>query len=105
MKNKILVSFILFVGFTLQMDAQRDFRGSCHPNKKERIKDGIKSGELTRPEVRPLAHQNRNLNRAKKHALADGKITKAEKRQLRKLKKQQNRNLYHQKHDGQRRRF
>ena len=48
MKNKILVSFILFVGFTLQMDAQRDFRGSCHPNKKERIKDGIKSGVKTK---------------------------------------------------------
>lgn len=107
MKNKILISMILMLGFAFQIDAQREFRGQCQRGsiQKQRIREGVKSGDLTRPEVRQLAKQNRRIEKAKRHAAADGKITKAERRQLKQMKKHQNATIYRQKHDRERRNF
>lgn len=107
MKNKIILSVIIALGFIIQINAQSGFRNSCRPphTKQERFRDGFRDGEITRQEARQLSREQRALRHAKKRAMADGRISKSERKQLRQMKRQQNRNLYHQKHDRQRRNF
>jgi len=68
-------------------------------NQKARIKEGVKSGELTRKEARNLARGQRRINRMEKDAAADGVITKKERRQLRRTQDRQSANIYRKKHN------
>ncbi len=70
-------------------------------NQAERISQGVRSGELTRPESRRLVHGQRDLRRAERTAKADGEVTAGERARLQHKANQQSRRIYRQKHDGQ----
>ena len=72
-------------------------------NQQRRINQGIKSGELTRPEARRLEAQEGRIRADEKIDKADGKVTPKERRQLDRELNRTSKHIYNQKHDGQER--
>jgi hypothetical protein len=70
-------------------------------NERARIAQGVRSGELTRPETRRLVAGQRHLQRLENRAKADGDLTRAERARLARAASVQSRRIYAQKHDGQ----
>jgi hypothetical protein len=72
-------------------------------NQQARIQQGVKSGELTRPEVRRLEAEQRHIRREEAWYKADGQLTAAERADLHRDLNKANRDIYHQKHDAEKR--
>jgi hypothetical protein len=70
-------------------------------NQRERIAQGIRSGELTRPEARRLVRGEINLHRHERIAEADGVVTAAERFRLDRHADRMSGRIYRQKHDRQ----
>jgi hypothetical protein len=70
-------------------------------NQQERIRQGIRSGELTRRETIRLEEQEARIRVNEKFAKADGKVTPAERARLEKELNRTSQNIYDQKHDNQ----
>ncbi|MHB8906438.1 MAG: hypothetical protein ACYC6D_09970 [Melioribacteraceae bacterium] len=65
-----------------------------------RIKQGVKSGELTPLETRKLEKQQLKIQQAKKVAKSDGVVTKRERRHILNEQKQASKNIYRKKHNN-----
>ena len=72
-------------------------------NERARIAQGVRSGELTRPETARLLRGQAHLRHMEKRAKADGVVTTAERARLQKAASVQSRRIHAQKHDEQRR--
>ena len=72
-------------------------------NQKERIREGVKSGELTRPEAAKLRAEQRAIKAEKRMAKADGVVTPAERAKLHHDQNKASADIYKQKHDAQKR--
>jgi hypothetical protein len=70
-------------------------------HQRERIANGVGSGELTMRETRRLAAGQVHLNRVERRAKADGVVTARERAHLKHEANQQSRRIYRQKHDAQ----
>ena len=73
-------------------------------SQRARIKQGVASGELTRPEAARLRAREADIRQDKRAAKADGIVTRDERQDIRKDEKQASRAIYRQKHDAQERR-
>jgi hypothetical protein len=73
-------------------------------NQAQRIGQGVRSGELTRPETRRLLRGQRELRRDERAAQADGVVTGRERAGLQREANQQSRRIHRQKNDAQDRR-
>ncbi len=99
--KKLILSFavlIIFAGITF---AQTQTPGINKTQKKQqmRIHQGIRSGELTRPEVRQLEKQQARIQHEKRIAKADGVVTNGERARIHKHQAFANRNIYCKKHN------
>jgi len=72
-------------------------------NQRERIQQGVKSGELTRRETGRLAEEQRDIRQLERGYKSDGTLTDAERRDLQHEQDQASRDIYRQKHDEQER--
>jgi hypothetical protein len=70
-------------------------------HQRERIVNGVRSGELTFRETRRLAAGQVHLNRVERRAEADGVVTARERARLQHEANQQSRRIHRQKHDAQ----
>jgi len=70
-------------------------------HQRERIVNGVQSGELTRRETRRLAAGQVHLNRVERRAKADGVVTAGERAHMQHEENQQSRRIRRQKHDAQ----
>ena len=70
-------------------------------NQRQRIYNGVGSGELTMRETRRLAAGQVHLNHVERRASADGVITGRERAHMQHEENQQSRRIYRQKHDAQ----
>ena len=70
-------------------------------NQAQRIRQGVRSGELTRPETRRLVHGQRELRQDERMAKSDGVVTARERAMLDREADQQSRRIHRQKHDAQ----
>jgi hypothetical protein len=70
-------------------------------NQRERIAQGIRSGELTRPEARRLVRGEVRLHRHERIARADGIVTRAERFRLHREADRMSARIWRQKHDRQ----
>lgn len=70
-------------------------------NQRERIQQGVKSGELTRRETGRLAEEQRDVRQLERAYKSDGTLTGAERRDLQHEQNQASHDIYRQKHDGQ----
>ncbi len=69
----------------------------------QRIKQGVRSGELTRAETRELARERREIRQEEHAYKADGKLTPEERKDLHQDLNALNKEIYEQKHDDERR--
>jgi len=70
-------------------------------NQRERIAQGVRSGELTRPETRRLVRGEIGLRRHERAAKSDGVVTGRERVSLRRHADRMSARIYRQKHDAQ----
>jgi hypothetical protein len=66
-----------------------------------RIKQGVKSGELTKKEAVKLEAGQAKTHAMEAKAKSDGKVTRKERAKLQKQENKTSRKIYRQKHDGQ----
>ena len=63
-------------------------------HQKERVKQGVRSGELTARETRSLVRGQVHVNRMENRAEADGKVTRKERLRLERAQNKQSRRIY-----------
>lgn len=73
-------------------------------HQQRRIRQGVRSGSLTRREAAKIEHQEAKTRAEEAAAKADGTVTAKERRHLRHRVRHTNRTIYRQKHDNQTRR-
>ena len=97
MKAKFfLIAAILFLMGISSADAQHRRHSQ---NQKHRIKQGIRSGELTRKETKNLIEERKEIHQDAKLAKSDGKITSNERKIIRKDQRKQSHAIYRKKHN------
>lgn len=69
-------------------------------NQKNRVKNGVQSGELTKRETANVAKQQKRINRSKKAAKADGVVTKKERAGIHARQNAASRNIARKKNNG-----
>jgi hypothetical protein len=98
MKTKLLtlLIFAAIIFATGNANAQVRHRAV---NQHHRIKQGVKSGELTKAEARNLRKDQRDVRKDVKEAKSDGKVTAKEKRKIEKEQRKDSREIYRKKHN------
>ena len=103
--KKILFSSLIALSFALSASAQTatpkvDAR---EQNQKERIQDGVQSGELTKKEAAKARANQRHIKHAEAKAKSDGVVTPAERAKLDAKQDKASKRIYKNKHDKQER--
>lgn len=70
---------------------------------KERIKEGLKSGELTKQEAKKVVRQQKAVKNMEEKAKSDGVVTPKERAKLHKAQQKTSKEIARQKHDRQKR--
>lgn len=96
----LLIASIAFAMGISNADAQIK-QHSQH--QKQRVKQGIKSGELTKAETQNLIEDRKEIRQDVKLAKADGKVSAGERRIIKKQQKQQSHEIYRKKHNNRNR--
>jgi methylthioribose-1-phosphate isomerase len=96
MKTKILVSAIMLALAISSADAQTVKR---QKNQRQRIKQGVRSGELTRAETVNLVNGQKEIRQEKKEARADGVVTTEERKEIRQDQRQESRKIHRKKNN------
>ena len=65
----------------------------------KRIRQGVRSGQLTRKEARHLEAREAKIQHEKMMAKADGKVTKAERAKLTREQNRESKAIYNKKHN------
>ncbi len=73
------------------------------PTSNQRIKQGIKRGELTKAEAATLRNDRKDLKEDVKEARKDKDVTRNERRKIRHYKKHLNREIFRKKHNNRER--
>lgn len=96
MKTKILFSAIIMALAISSADAQTVAR---QKNQRQRIRQGVRSGELTRAETVNLVNGQKEIRQEKKEARADGVVTPEERKEIRQDQRQESRKIYRKKNN------
>ena len=72
-------------------------------DQRERIQQGVRSGELTRGEARQLGAEQRNIRQEERQYKSDGVLTKAERKDLHQDLSAASKDIYSEKHDAEQR--
>lgn len=101
MKIRIIIAVSLLMGVAFGADAQiiREKNRIDH----KRIHNGVRNGEITRPEAYRLHNERRDLRRDVHRARRDGHIDRAERVHIRHEKRKHSRHIYKAKHNGRKR--
>lgn len=99
----ILLCATFLFSSSILLIAQTHTPGINHREHRQqiRIRQGIRSGELTRPEARRLEAEQGIIRADEAIAKSDGKVTPNERRKLQRELNRSSRDIYRQKHDGQ----
>ena len=109
MKTTILLTALVIAGTGIlyAQDVPPPAAGTKTPvvnqrqkNQHARIRQGVKSGELTKGEARKLRGEEKSIQAEKQMAKADGKVTPAERAKLRHDQNKASRDIYRLKHNA-----
>jgi hypothetical protein len=100
MFRKVLIASLL-LSASAYAAAETPVIDARQANQRERIAQGVKSGELTRPETRRLVRGEVRLHRHEARAEADGVVTRRERAHLNREAQHMSQRIYRQKHDRQ----
>jgi hypothetical protein len=100
----ILLSAMFLVALGITVSAQRTPSVDRREHRQQRrIRQGVKSGSLTKREAGRLQAQQARTRRIERRAKADGTVTRRERARLQHRENRTSRRIYRQKHDGQKR--
>jgi hypothetical protein len=68
---------------------------------KQRIKEGVRSGQLTREEARGLAAEQKAIRAKEREMRSDGVVTPQERRDLHQDLNESSKNIFQEKHDAE----
>ena len=94
----VILSALLISLFSVAGVMAGQTRGQ-HNDQKARIRQGIRSGELTRAESRILRSEQTRIERARRLAWADGRLTPAERYRLKRMRQLAGHDIYRLKHN------
>lgn len=72
---------------------------TAQTTERQRVKQGVKSGELTKAETRRIAKMKREDRRNVRDAKSDGVVTRRERKEIRRDKRKTSRAIYRKKHN------
>jgi uncharacterized membrane protein YebE (DUF533 family) len=98
----ILGAFILTAGLVNAQTTTKKVN-QRQGNQKERVVQGVKSGELTKKETKKLARQQRDIKRTKRAAKSDGVVTKKERAVIHQKQNAASRNIKRKKNNDKNR--
>jgi len=100
MKTKFIVPFILLLSVAvINANGQTIKRQSHH--ERSRIAQGAKSGELTRPEAKRLANEQKEIRKDVRTAKNDdGHIGPRERKQIKREQRRASHHIYRAKHNN-----
>lgn len=70
-------------------------------HQKNRIRQGVKSGELSKEEAQTLKQEQKNIHSKEKEYKSDGTLSKEERKELHKELNEASQNIYEEKHDAE----
>lgn len=98
----VTLLFSLLFGPTAQAEGSKRAPGvrKRQVRQHERIREGVKSGELTKDEARTLREKEREIQKEKQAARQDdGKIDAQERKDLQQKENEVSKDIYNEKHD------
>jgi uncharacterized membrane protein YebE (DUF533 family) len=98
MKATVLTAAIVLGAIFNSADAQVVKQRA--QNQHHRIKQGVKSGELTKKETVNLAKDQKEIRNEVKDAKSDGVVTKDERKDIKQDQRQASRKIYRKKHNN-----
>lgn len=97
MKAKFLLILSIVLGLGIaSTNAQIRHRAQ---NQHQRIRQGVKSGELTKNEAKNLRAGQKDVHQDIKKAKSDGKVTRAERKDIKRDERKNSRAIYRKKHN------
>jgi hypothetical protein len=101
-RNFVIITAVLSIGVFTQLPAQTAGQAITHRQIKQakRIRQGVKSGQLTRQETRVLRAEQRKIERDKLRAESKGRITRKELHKIKAEQKAASRDIYRKKHNN-----
>ena len=104
MKKTMILTILAVIGGFLFADfALAGLIEDRSLNQRLRIRQGIRSGQLTPHEAKILKHEQRRIRRITKWSWFDGKLTLRERRHIERLQNRASRHIYRLKHNDGRR--
>ena len=98
-----LAGFVFGIAGTVLAQTKTPVVRERQGNQHQRIKEGVKSGELTKREATKLRTEQAKIQAEKKMAKADGKVTTAERAVIKHDQNKASKHIYKEKHDAQKR--
>ena len=95
----LTAGLILILGATAMAGPRTPYINKRQENQQDRIRQGIKSGELTRHEAVRLERESGRIQAEKLVDKSDGHVTQAERRQLDRQLNRESRQIYRLKHN------
>lgn len=96
-----LLSFVALVGIAELQAQSTPVADQRQKAQRDRIHDGVATGELTRREAAGARHDQRRIRRSERRMKADGVVTPAERARLHHKQNRASRELRRDKHDAQ----
>ena len=97
MKAKFLAAIAIVMAISISSTQAQEVK-RAH-NQHNRIKQGVRSGELTKAEAANLRNGQKEIRQDVKEAKADGNVTKGERKEIRKDQNQESRKIFRKKHN------
>ena len=94
--TKCIAAFLIMIIAATNAEAQT----TANRSDRVKIKQGVRSGELTKRETVNLAKQQKHIRHDVRTAKADGVVTRAERKDIKKDKRQADRSIYRKKHNN-----
>tara|TARA_Y100000590_G_scaffold467929_1_gene648635 strand:+ start:3483 stop:3872 length:390 start_codon:yes stop_codon:yes gene_type:complete len=98
MKFKAVVPMIILALVT-GMSAYAENGAKRQRNQMRRVRQGVKSGEMTRGETRRALRQQRRIRETRKEAASDGTVTRQERRKINRMQNRASKNIGVKKHN------
>jgi hypothetical protein len=100
-KIMVITSFLLTMIAGMAKAQNTPVADAREHEQRARIRQGVVSGEVTRPEATRLRAEQRHIRRSERRAKADGQVTAKEQKRLNRQQNHASRDIRRQKHDRQ----
>jgi len=97
---KIKFLFVAIILFTISAGTASAQSRQRAVNQHHRIRQGVKSGEITAAERANIARKEKEVRQDTREARADGTVTRQERREIRRDQNRASRTIYRKKHNA-----